>query len=160
MTVLLNGRAWDLVDSILEAAPTLGVVPHELDCGAVIVDFGVETGWFASSGNTTGRSLHVGACGSPSDEFHKLVLSVGLLFFIETDQPVEACLLSQYAGWQIQFDDYFAMGSGPMRARAATEELFQTLGYRENFYCSVGVLETSRLPSSKVVKKIAKASRC
>ena len=44
---------------------------------------------------------------------------------------VAACMAAQYAGWQISRDGYFAMGSGPMRAAAAKEELFQHIGYVE-----------------------------
>ena len=38
---------------------------------------------------------------------------------VQTDQPLLACLASQYAGWQITGEKYFAMGSGPMRAARA-----------------------------------------
>src|SRR5437762_14047926 len=32
---------------------------------------------------------------------------------LATDDPVRACLASQYAGWQIKGAGFFAMGSGP-----------------------------------------------
>ena len=35
---------------------------------------------------------------------------------VTTDQPALACLGSQYAGWRLDRDDYFAMASGPGRA--------------------------------------------
>jgi len=75
-----------------------------------------------------------------------------------TDFPVEACLLSQYAGWQISLSDYFAMASGPMRAAVAQEELFDRLGYRERASRVVGVLETSQLPDDAVVRYVAEAA--
>src|SRR5260370_806613 len=31
---------------------------------------------------------------------------------VTTDQPVLACMASQYAGWQVAVDKFFAMGSG------------------------------------------------
>src|SRR5437763_1730144 len=37
---------------------------------------------------------------------------------VYTDDPVRACLASQYAGWQVKAPGFFAMGSGPMRAAA------------------------------------------
>jgi methenyltetrahydromethanopterin cyclohydrolase len=73
---------------------------------------------------------------------------------IVTDSPVEACLLSQYAGWQISVGKFFAMGSGPMRAAAAREELFQKLDYRESSNHAIGVLETSKLPTDGVFTHI------
>src|SRR4029450_12976512 len=37
---------------------------------------------------------------------------------VQTDHPALACLASQYAGWAIKPEGYFAMGSGPLRAIA------------------------------------------
>ena len=51
---------------------------------------------------------------------------------VVTDHPVRACLASQYAGWAIQEGKYFAMGSGPMRAAAGTEAIYDTIGFRES----------------------------
>ena len=72
--------------------------------------------------------------------------------------PAVACLLSQYAGWKIAADDYFAMGSGPMRALYGHEPIFEKLGYREEIdTVAVGVLESSRLPTPAVIRSICKA---
>jgi methenyltetrahydromethanopterin cyclohydrolase len=78
---------------------------------------------------------------------------------VSTDQPVEACLLSQYAGWQISVGKYFAMGSGPMRAAHGNEKVFEELEYIEEATAVVGVLETGKLPDLKVVKYIAEKCR-
>ena len=72
-----------------------------------------------------------------------------------TDHPLAACLFSQYAGWQIQVGKYFAMGSGPMRAAAGREELFEKLGYREQSDELAGVLESAKLPDVDVFAMIA-----
>lgn len=74
---------------------------------------------------------------------------------VATDAPVAACLLSQYAGWQVSAGKFFAMGSGPMRAAAAREELFGKLGYREAPEACVGVLEGGKLPGDEVFEMIA-----
>src|SRR5262249_45051303 len=63
-----------------------------------------------------------------------------------TDHPVRACLASQYAGWALQEGKFFAMGSGPMRAAAGTEALYDRIGYRESADAIVGVLETRKVP--------------
>ncbi len=70
-------------------------------------------------------------------------------------QPVAACMASQYAGWQIAVDQYFAMGSGPIRALYGKEALFDDIGFREKPKVGVGVLETSQLPDEGVVAHIA-----
>jgi methenyltetrahydromethanopterin cyclohydrolase len=68
-------------------------------------------------------------------------------------------MAAQYAGWQITGEitgeKYFAMGSGPMRAVARREPLFEQLGYREVSDRVVGVLETSKLPTAEVCRRIA-----
>ena len=76
---------------------------------------------------------------------------------VVTDHPVSACLASQYAGWAISEEKYFAMGSGPMRAAAAREPIFATIGYREESEVVVGVLEARKEPTPAVVAKIAEA---
>ena len=76
---------------------------------------------------------------------------------VHTDHPVAACMASQYAGWQITADNYFGMGSGPMRAAAGREELLSAIGHRERPHVAVGVIESSQLPPSEVCVQIAQA---
>jgi len=68
-----------------------------------------------------------------------------------TDHPAVSCMASQYAGWAIQVEKYFAMGSGPLRAHARVEkELFAKLGYAERARRGVLVLETRNPPTDAV----------
>ncbi len=48
------------------------------------------------------------------------------------------------------------MGSGPMRAAYAHEEIFRELEYREEATAVVGVLESGKFPTQAVVNEIAK----
>ncbi len=68
-----------------------------------------------------------------------------------SDQPVLACMASQYAGWQVSVGKFFAMGSGPMRALYGKEALFEHLAGREKAPVAVGVLESRKLPPVEVV---------
>jgi methenyltetrahydromethanopterin cyclohydrolase len=74
---------------------------------------------------------------------------------VVTDQPLLACMASQYAGWQIAGEKYFGMGSGPMRALSRREPLFASLGVAESSDVAVGVLESGTLPSDEVCREIA-----
>lgn len=76
--------------------------------------------------------------------------------FVRTDNPVEACLGAQYAGWPITTDDFFAMGSGPMRMARGRESLLQNLELAESPEQVVGVLESDNLPSDSAIELIAK----
>jgi methenyltetrahydromethanopterin cyclohydrolase len=78
----------------------------------------------------------------------------GLAVQVVTDEPVRACLASQYAGWRLQVGEYFAMASGPMRALAAREELFQHIPGQERAPVAVGVLETHQHPTPEVIAAI------
>jgi len=74
-----------------------------------------------------------------------------------TDHPAVSCMASQYAGWTIQVDKYFAMGSGPLRAHARVEkELFAKLGYAERAERGVLVLETRSPPTEAVAVWVAR----
>jgi methenyltetrahydromethanopterin cyclohydrolase len=75
---------------------------------------------------------------------------------VQTDQPVAACMASQYAGWQIAGTDFFAMGSGPMRARRRQEKLFEKIEYHESSGFAVGVLESAQLPAADICQHIAR----
>jgi methenyltetrahydromethanopterin cyclohydrolase len=69
-----------------------------------------------------------------------------------TDHPVPACMASQYAGWEVAVEGFFAMGSGPMRAAYGKEALFDSIPGREQAPVAVGVLETRKLPGDEVVQ--------
>jgi methenyltetrahydromethanopterin cyclohydrolase len=76
---------------------------------------------------------------------------------VRTDFPAQACMASQYAGWAITPEGYFAMGSGPLRAKARVEkELYERLGYAEDASQGVLVLETRTLPTDDVAAWVAK----
>jgi methenyltetrahydromethanopterin cyclohydrolase len=75
---------------------------------------------------------------------------------VRTDLPVRACLGAQYAGWPIQTDDYFAMGSGPMRMARGRERVLEGLGLSETPKQVVGVLESDKFPTESAIELIAK----
>ena len=91
----------------------------------------------------------------PGDVGGRAVPSVQVL----TDHPVLACLASQYAGWALKDGKFFAMGSGPMRAAAGSEAIYDLIGFRETADAVVGVLETRKPPPPAIVAKIAAACR-
>ena len=59
-----------------------------------------------------------------------------------TDRPAVACLAAQYAGWRLDRDGYFAMGSGPGRALIRAEDLYDDLDWDEHASAAVLCLET------------------
>lgn len=154
MTFSLNYRAAEFVESLTAAAETLRIAAHDIPGGGRVYDFGIEADGGLNAGVHLARVCLAG--------LGDVTLVPGELdgigwpqVFVTTDHPVAACLYSQYAGWQISVEKYFAMGSGPMRAAAAREELFQKLNYRETADRVVGVLEGRKLPTPAVLRFIA-----
>jgi methenyltetrahydromethanopterin cyclohydrolase len=152
----MNERAWALADRCIEHASELGVKVHLLAGGARVIDAGVNvTGGFAA-----GRAM-VELCmgGLGHVEFTSLTFGgdtwPGVLVW--TDHPAESCMASQYAGWAINPEGFFGMGSGPLRAKARVErELFGKLGYEENGPRGVLVLESRTLPTGEVASWVAR----
>jgi methenyltetrahydromethanopterin cyclohydrolase len=71
--------------------------------------------------------------------------------WVATDDPVRACLACQYAGLQVKAGDFFGMGSGPLRAVAGREAIFDHIPGREDSRFAVGCLESGRHVTEDVV---------
>ncbi len=151
----MNERAWRLADRCVERAAELRVAAHTLARGARVVDAGVGVpGGFAA-----GRAL-AELCMGGLGHVEFVPLAIGGEAWpgvqVWTDHPAESCMASQYAGWAIDPEGFFAMGSGPLRAKACVErELFAKLGYAEDATRGVLVLEARTLPTDDVAAWVA-----
>ena len=151
MNLRLNSRAKRLFELALAQADQFKIASHSIG-GATVLDFGCKVQGGLAAGC---RLAEICLSDLGKVEISSLCPETRLpQIVVQTDHPVAACLMSQYAGWKIDTDGYFAMGSGPMRAAAATEELFHKfpVGIRET--CAVGALESGKLPSTQAVAKI------
>lgn len=148
----LNERALRWVDELEREASRYRVSVQRV-AGARVIDCGG-----AVEGGLTAGLLMARICLADLAEVtltpYPLPEIGGLAVQVTTDDPVRACLASQYAGWRVQVGSYFAMASGPMRALAAREELFQHIPGRESAAMAVGVLESNQHPTEEVVAAI------
>ena len=88
------------------------------------------------------RDLHGGAGdASPTRRWSSTAAGCPALT-VTTDRPAVACLAAQYAGWRLDRDGYFAMGSGPARALIRAEDLYDDLDWDEHASAAVLCLET------------------
>jgi methenyltetrahydromethanopterin cyclohydrolase len=152
----MNERAWALADSCVERADELRVAARTLAGGARVIDAGVNLPGGLAAGLALAE-LCMGGLGQV--EYVPLVIGGETWQGVQvwTDHPAECCMASQYAGWAINPDGYFAMGSGPLRAKARVEkELFAKLGYGEDVGRGVLVLETRTLPTDDVAAWVAR----
>lgn len=137
-------------------AETRSRVVTQKIAGATILDFGVRT-----PGSIRGGLLLAEAClgglGRVSivacDESR---YGVANAVHVWTDQPLVGCLGCQYAGWPVSAEDYFAMGSGPMRLLRGQEPVLvkqKLLDAKTDLAC--GVLESEKLPTESAISAIA-----
>lgn len=150
----LNEMAFEYIDEAVMAGIDLNITQVPNESGALVLDFGVNV----PGGLGAGMALiEISTAGLVEAEMQQLDLfgSRWPHVVVMTDQPFESCLLSQYAGWQLITGDYFAMGSGPMRAARGREEIFQLAGYCEGAERVAGVLESRQLPTDEVIQLIA-----
>lgn len=150
----LNLRALEIADDLAVRADELRVVVSALENGARIIDCGALTRGSLEAGVLLAEVCLAGL-GRVNLTTGQSALWPGPAVSVATDQPVAACMASQYAGWQITGEKYFAMGSGPMRAAGSREPLFNKIGHRERPQRVVGVLETRKLPPAAVSAQIA-----
>jgi len=127
--------------------------------GVTLVDCGVKAkgGWEAGilfANICLGGLAHVGLTWS---DFAGLRLPA---VEVITDHPLRACMASQYAGWAVKTDSFFAMGSGPGRAVAANEELFLKMGYKDSSKTAVLCLESGKLPDEETALYLAERCGC
>ena len=158
MTMSLNRRALAVVEALLVQGEERRIAVHSIEGGGRFIDCGI----LARGGLSTGVDL-ARVCLGDLAEVAIVPGEVGgraaSMVQIITDHPVRACLAGQYAGWALKDGKFFAMGSGPMRAAAGTEAIYDVIGFRETADTVVGVLEARKHPTPAIVAKIASACR-
>ncbi len=151
----MNRSAAPLVASLLERRDALRLDVRRHDSGATLVDAGIR----APGGMEAGRRIAeicMGGLGQVQLTAGKgrwpVTISVG------ASDPVLACLASQYAGWSLSAGSgksrFQALGSGPARALAVKEALFEELRYRDEAPSTCLVLEVDREPPMEVMQKV------
>jgi methenyltetrahydromethanopterin cyclohydrolase len=155
----LNDLALEIADRMEERAFQLRVEPQALPSGARVIDAGVRV----EGGYDAGLAL-AEICMGGLGHVAYTPLQIGGAAWpgvtVWTDHPAIACMASQYAGWAISVEKFFAMGSGPLRAHARVEhELFDKLEYGEEASRGVLVLEGRVLPDDAVAAWVAQKAR-
>ena len=152
--MILNERGLQRCAELVARATALRVAILRDESGARLIDCGVHVPGGLEAGRITAEICMAGLGRIdlvPGDA----AIWPGPAVAVSTDQPVAACMASQYAGWQIAGERFFAMGSGPMRAVRGREAIFDAIGFREHSSAAVGVLESGRLPPASVCQHIA-----
>ncbi len=149
MLISVNRGAVEIVERMIRDKEKLGVEVLNLNNGATVVDAGIK----AQGGMTAGRLFSEACLGGLGEV--SLAMERRLKVNVSVDHPAIACMGSQFAGWAVKVGDYFAMGSGPARAKAGLEKIFGEIDYHDDFEKAVIALETRRIPDERVADFIA-----
>lgn len=160
VTVSVNTLAQPLVKRLTDNADVLRVNVERLENGTQLIDAGIQ----AKGGLEAGRivaEICLGGLGTVTLTHSSYVSGWPLTVNVHSTNPVIACLGSQYAGWSLAHGEgkgsFYALGSGPARALARKEKLYEELGYQDRSESAVLVMEVDKVPPLELVDKIAKA---
>ncbi|WP_425571342.1 methenyltetrahydromethanopterin cyclohydrolase [Novipirellula rosea] len=151
---MLNQRTNELFMRLAADASSLQCLVSEIG-GGTVLDAGIHTRGSLRAGIQLARLCMADQAEILIAPCDTATLGSNNAIFVCTDEPLKACLAAQYAGWPVQTDHYFAMGSGPMRAARGREEALVELKLVESADTVVGVLESDRLPDADVIAMIA-----
>jgi methenyltetrahydromethanopterin cyclohydrolase len=155
----VNALAAPLVDALVRDAARLRIGLQRLENGSTVVDAGIAHLGGLEAGLRV-AAICLGGLGSVA--LHAAGMFPRWPWHVEvrTEDPVLACLGSQYAGWSLAHEEggtaFRALGSGPARALAVREALFDELGYRDRADRTCLVMEVERIPPPAVVEKVCR----
>jgi methenyltetrahydromethanopterin cyclohydrolase len=158
----VNQLSEPLLKKLLGQANALqiGVSTHETGC--TIVDAGIKSAGSTEAGRLIAE-ICMGGLGEVSlrgeANFTDWASHCTGAIAVSSNEPVLACLASQYAGWALSHEKFFALGSGPARALAQREDLFKELDYQDTATSTCIVLETDKIPPIEVIEKIVRDTK-
>jgi methenyltetrahydromethanopterin cyclohydrolase len=155
-TASVNKYSQPLVKELIENADKLRVEVQKLANGCTVIDAGIN----APGGLEAGRiisAICLGGLGGVSISHSPYTKNWPLTVNVHTTNPVLACLGSQYAGWSLSHEKYYALGSGPARSLCVKEELFSELEYKDEASETVLVIENDKIPPVEIIEKVADA---
>lgn len=156
----VNRLTQPLLQDLKRDAEALRLQVITLSNGTTIIDAGIG----ALGGLEAGRRIAEICMGG----LGHVALNMGsgswpLAVSVHASNPVLSCLGSQYAGWSLSHGEgkgaFQALASGPGRALAQKEKLFEDLGYRDAAKSTCLVLEADQIPPMEVIEKVIRDCR-
>lgn len=155
----VNQSALVLLDALRADAARLRVAEEQLPNGCRVIDAGIDVPGGLEAGRRIAE-ICMGGLGQISFNSDGTIARWPLSVNVHSSNPVLACLGSQYAGWSLSHGKgkqaFHALGSGPGRALAGKEELFDEMGYRDEGEATCLVMEVDQRPPPEVTEKIAR----
>ena len=163
----VNKLTQPLVKYLIDNADKLRLKVDVLENGCTIIDAGIK----APGGLEAGRiiaEICLGGMGTVTISHSAYTNNWPLSVNVHTGNPVLGCLGSQYAGWSLSHEKYYALGSGPARALATkvrdgkeepVEELYKELAYLDSADSAALVIENDAVPPIEIIEKVAAACK-
>ena len=164
-TASVNKLTAPLVQELVNNADKLRLDVQKMENGCTIIDAGINVPGGLEAGRII-TEICLGGMGTVSLAHSNYTDNWPITVNVHTSNPVLACLGSQYAGWSLAHEKYFALGSGPARAMATkikegktlpVEELYAELDYNDKAETATLVIENDAIPPLEIVEKIAQA---
>lgn len=154
----INDLTQPIVQQMINRADALRIGVEKDSSGATIVDAGINHHGGLEAGRLISE-ICLGGLGNVSLTHTDSAPQWPLSVYVHTNNPVLACLGSQYAGWQLSHgegkDAFYALGSGPGRAASLREPLYEELAYKDKANKVCIVMEVDKNPPSELITKMA-----
>ena len=113
----VNKLTQPLVKHLIDNADKLRLGIEVLENGCTIIDAGIKVPGGLEAGRIIAE-ICMGGMGTVTLNHSAYTNNWPLSVNVHSGNPVLACLGSQYAGWSLSHEKYYALGSGPARAMA------------------------------------------
>ena len=153
----INTLTRPLVDHLIERANPLRLGVERDTSGVTLIDAGIQHAGGLEAGRLISE-ICLGGLGKVDLLHTSTTAQWPLSVYVHSSEPVIACLGSQYAGWQLSHGEgkgaFYALGSGPGRAAALREPLFEELGYQDKTDTACFVMEVDKTPPTELLEKM------
>jgi methenyltetrahydromethanopterin cyclohydrolase len=162
--ISVNKRAAAIVEQMVHDREALGLGMTLLDNGTAVLDAGIHVPGSFEAGRLFSCAC-LGGLGQVSFTQQTFCIPESKESFwlpavaVSVQNPPIACMGSQYAGWAVRLDRYFAIGSGPARALYGDEEIYRKLAYQDQSKTAILMLEGRELPDERVADSLAEKCR-
>jgi methenyltetrahydromethanopterin cyclohydrolase len=158
--VKINNLALKIVKKIIENRDLYGVTVNKLSSGQTVIDM-TNASWIG--GKLIGE-ICMGGLGKVEFSNYNLDDHYLPAVNVYTSFPIISCMASQLAGWSVKVKKevekdgvlkkkvvFQCLGSGPARAKAKTEKLFEEINYTDESDCAIIVFETRKMPEEEAM---------
>ena len=150
----VSNLAKKLVEKLIDNSKKLNVLVKKGPLNCTIIDAGIKIKGSEQAGKLIAE-ICMGGLGIINLKKTNTFPHWPLETKVESKHPVISCLASQYAGWNLSHEKFYALASGPGRAIARREELFKDLQYVDQSKFVYLVMEVDKTPPKEIIEKIS-----